>query len=160
MCQAWGRAAPLGRHPEKARDLQDTANSHRRPPLGRRTARTGRTHILGRISSSAGGAWTATRDTLVQARDEAREAKRRFVPPAIMPPSEVQPSRAANAAQDATRDHGWSAAQNCMAESSRAVNPQDTNYCYPDELKQQAQILCCIFGNPFSPATVDPAWSL
>src|SRR4051794_20375180 len=54
---------------------------------------------------------------LLQARDEAREPKRRF-----MPPAHEAASRGANAAQDVTRDTGRSAALNCMAEASRAVN--------------------------------------
>jgi hypothetical protein len=90
---------------------------------------------------------------LIRARDEAREAKRQ-----IMPPAQVVAWRGTCAAQDATRDTGRSAALNCMAESSRAVNLRDTNHCDPTELQQQTPILHCIFGNPFRPVPLSPAW--
>jgi hypothetical protein len=93
------------------------------------------------------------RHRLVQARDEAREAKRQFRVPA-----QPAASRAANAAQDATRDTGRSAASNCLHESSRAVSIQDTNNCDPAELQEQASILRCIFGNPPHPIVVEPSW--
>jgi hypothetical protein len=92
------------------------------------------------------------RDRLDRARDDAREAKRLF-----MPPAQVIAWRAACAAQDATRHSGRSAALNCMAESSRAVNVRDTNHCDPAELQQQPRILRCIFGPlPFRPVTLAP----
>jgi hypothetical protein len=90
---------------------------------------------------------------LIRAKDEAREAKRLF-----MPPAQRAAWRGACAAQDATRDTGRSTALNCMAESSRAVNVQDTNHCNPSELQQQAAILRCIFGNPFQLAILDTFW--
>jgi hypothetical protein len=94
------------------------------------------------------------RGRLVRARDEAREAKQQFVTPTL----QVVAWRAATAAQDATRDTGRSAGWNCMAETSRAVNPQDTNHCDPGELRQQAHILRCIFGNPLRPAILEATW--
>jgi hypothetical protein len=94
------------------------------------------------------------RGSLVRARDEAREAKRQFVTPS----QQVVAWRAACAAQDATRDTGRSACLNCMSETSRAVNVQDTNHCDPGELQQQAHILRCIFGNPFRLAILDATW--
>ncbi len=97
-------------------------------------------------------------DQLIRARDEARTAKGQFLPVSILPHSELAARRAANAAQDATRESGWSAASNCMAESARAVNPQDTNYCDPLELRHQTLILRCIFGYPFRPVALDPGW--
>src|SRR4051812_9384334 len=60
------------------------------------------------------------RGRLIRARDRAREAKQQFISP-----RQVSAWRAAGAAQDATRDTGRSAASNCIAEASRAVNCQD-----------------------------------
>jgi hypothetical protein len=93
------------------------------------------------------------RDRLIQTRDDAREAKRQF-----MPPAQVVAWRAACAAQDVTRDTGRSAASNCVAETARAMNIRDTNCCDPAELQQQAAIFRCIFGNPFYLVTLDPTW--
>ncbi len=87
-----------------------------------------------------------SRERLVRARDEAREAKQRFVSP-----QQVVAWRAAGAAQDATRDTGRSAAMNCIAETPRAIDvDNEDNYDSP-EFRVQAVILKCIFGNPFRP---------
>jgi hypothetical protein len=94
------------------------------------------------------------RAKLVAARDWAREAKSRFTeidrPPAWR--------RASSAAFDATRDTGRSAAYNASAEASRALNILDDNTCEPGELREQANLLRCLAGNPFRPATINPAW--
>lgn len=92
------------------------------------------------------------RKRLVQARDEASEAKRQFVTP-----TQVVDWRAACAAQDATRDTGRSAGSNCSSEASRAVNLGDTNYCDPAEQQQQTHILRCIYGSLFRRSALDPA---
>src|SRR6516225_1300377 len=95
----------------------------------------------------------ADRERLILARGEAREAKQQYLPTEL-----AVKRRAANAAQDATRDTGRSAALNCMAETSRAVNDRDTNYCNPAEMHVQAVLLHDIFGNRFRPATLNSAW--
>src|SRR4051794_175340 len=66
----------------------------------------------------------AGRERLVAARDEAREAERRFPVPA-----QVRGWRAAGAVQDATRDSARGAALNSAAESCRAMDEGDTNHC-------------------------------
>lgn len=93
------------------------------------------------------------RERLVAARDEAREVKR-FLK--SLPRTSID--RAANAAFDVTRDTGSSAANNASAEAARALNFEDGNVCNPGELREQANLFRCIFGNPFRPATLDPAW--
>jgi hypothetical protein len=67
-------------------------------------------------------------------------------------------SRAANAAKDATRVPGWNAARNCWLETSRAINPQDTNYCDPSETPKQADLLRDLFGNLFRPIIMNSTW--
>jgi hypothetical protein len=93
------------------------------------------------------------RERLVAARDEAREAKRRFHVPAQVPAW-----RSAGAVQDATRDNARSAALNCVAESGRAMNVGDTNHWDADAMYSPVALLRCIVGNPFRPEAGDPAW--
>jgi hypothetical protein len=93
------------------------------------------------------------RERLVAARDEARQAKRRFRAPA-----QVRAWRAAGAVQNATRDNARSAALNCAAESGRAMNAGDTNYWDADAMRSRAALLRCIVGNPFRPEAENPAW--
>jgi hypothetical protein len=93
------------------------------------------------------------RERLVAARDEAREAKRRFPVPA-----QVRAWRAAGAVQDATRDMARSAALNSAAESGRAMDAGDTNHRDVEAMRSRAALLRCIVGNPFRPETEDPAW--
>ena len=93
------------------------------------------------------------RERLVAARDAAREAKRRFPVPA-----QVRAWRAANAAQNVTRDTARSAALNSAAESGRAMDAGDTNHWDPDAMRSRAALLRCIIGNPFRPEAGDPAW--
>ncbi len=96
------------------------------------------------------------RDRLIWARDEARVVKRLF---ATANRNRARGSRGANAAQDVTRDTGISAALNCMAEASRAVNTHDTNECDDRELREQAVLLRDLFGPlPFRPVAHDPSW--
>lgn len=94
------------------------------------------------------------RVTLLEARDEARQAKQLR--------SHSDPvGLATSAAFDATRDTGRSAAENCLAEASRAVSEVDTNHCDETELQKQADLLRDIVGNPFHPVALDPlllAW--
>ena len=92
------------------------------------------------------------RERLIQARDQAREAKQ------FVGPGQVVAWRVAGAAQDATTDTGRSAALNCMAETSRAISVRDTNQCDPAELQQQSSVLRCILGNPIHSVALDPAW--
>jgi hypothetical protein len=93
------------------------------------------------------------RERLVAARDEAREAKRRFPGPA-----QVWERRAAGAVQDATRDMARSAALNSAAESGRAMDAGDTNHWDAEAMRSRAALLRCIVGNPFRPEAKDPAW--
>jgi hypothetical protein len=95
----------------------------------------------------------AGREHLVAARDEAREVKKMLAWPAPAPAR-----RAAYAAFDTTRDTGNSAANNAPYEAAGALNLEDENRCEQGELRQQANLLRCIFGNPFRPVTLDPAW--
>jgi hypothetical protein len=95
----------------------------------------------------------ADRERLIAARDDAREAKRRFTAPAQVPAW-----RAAGAVQDATRDNARSAALNCVAESGRAMDAGDTNHWNADAMRSGAKLLRCIVGNPFRPEAGDPAW--
>ena len=95
----------------------------------------------------------ADRHRLDEAAGGAREAKRQF----MMPLHDLA-SRAANAAQDATRNSARSAAFNCMAQTSRAMNSQDTNHCNEAEIQRQVLLLRCIVGNPFRPTTLEPSW--
>ncbi len=99
---------------------------------------------------------------LIGARDEARDVKRQFranyAERQFLEPADAVVLRAAGAAQDVTRDTGMSAAINCYCETSRAMNMEDTNDCNPAELRQQALLVQCIFGNPFKPAFLDPSW--
>ena len=95
------------------------------------------------------------RERLVAARDEAREAKRRFPIPA-----QVRAWRAAGAVQDATRDNARSAALNCVAESGRAMDTGDTNHWDADAMRSRATLLRCIVGNPFRPEVQDPSWMI
>jgi hypothetical protein len=96
----------------------------------------------------------ANHKDLIEARDEAREAKQQFK----WPIGPATACRAAGAAQDATRDFDRSAAIMCVANASRAMCERDTNNCDEGELKQQAGLLRDIFGNPFRPITFDPSW--
>jgi hypothetical protein len=96
---------------------------------------------------------TVGRDQLVEARDAAREAKRRFHGPA-----QVHAWRAANAAQDVTRDNARSAALNSVAEVCRAMNAHDTNHFDGESLRRGAALLRCIFGNPFAVEAMNPKW--
>jgi hypothetical protein len=98
------------------------------------------------------------REQLVRARGQAREAKGSLFMRYYLVPAHASSWRAAGAAQDATRDTGSSSAANCVVETSRAVNVQDTNYCDPAELQEQAVLIRCIFGNRFRPVALDPAW--
>ncbi len=91
---------------------------------------------------------------LINARDEAREAKQQFKWP-VGPPTAF---RAAGAAQDAVRDSDRGAARNCASETARALSEQDTNYCDAGELAHQLILLRDIFGNPFRLVIVDPSW--
>jgi hypothetical protein len=93
------------------------------------------------------------RERLVAARDEAREVKGILTGPYQSPFQ-----RAANAAFDATRDTGGSAANNVSAEAARAVHYEDHNYRDEDESRQQTDLLRCIFGNPFRTVSLDPVW--
>lgn len=93
------------------------------------------------------------RDRLVAARDGAREAKAEF-----LDPTQTHVWRAANAAQDVTRDNARSAALNSVAEVCRALNPIDTNQWNADSMRARADLLRCIIGNPFQPERGDPAW--
>ena len=81
------------------------------------------------------------REHLVAARDMARDAKNQFAFP-----GPAMSRRAANAAQDVTRDTGRSAALNTSAEACRAMNARDTNHFDPCESKKQASILRDIIG--------------
>jgi hypothetical protein len=93
------------------------------------------------------------RERLVLARDEAREVK-----VILSGPSQTPFQRAANAAFDATRDTGRSASGNAPYEAARALNFEDHNHCKEGELRQQSDLLRCIFGNPFHPFFLDSAW--
>ena len=96
----------------------------------------------------------ADRAQLLHARDEAREAKRLFKFSA----KEHHCRRAANAAQEVTRDAAASAAFNASVESSRALSIQDHNCCSGTELQQQTIMLRDIVANPFAPSRpIDPA---
>jgi hypothetical protein len=91
------------------------------------------------------------REGLVASRDEAREVKK-----VLRGPFQTPNQRAANAAFDATRDNGRSAAYNAAAEASRALSFADHNYCDAGELLEHANLLRRIFGNPFRLLTLDP----
>jgi hypothetical protein len=93
------------------------------------------------------------RGRLVSARDDAREVKRN-----LRGPSQTPFQRAANAAFDATRDTGSSASNNAPYEAARALHFEDHNHCEEGELRQQASLLRCIFGNPFLPVSLNPTW--
>jgi hypothetical protein len=93
------------------------------------------------------------RQQLIAARDGAREAKMQLL---ALPDDHAR--RAANAAQDATRDTARSAALNSVAEVCRAMNAFDTNHFDSDGLRRMASLLRCIVGNPFQPQPRDPAW--
>ena len=93
------------------------------------------------------------RDRLVVARDGARDVK-----VILRSPSQTPFQRAANAAFDATRDTGSSASNNAPYEAARALSFKDHNHCEEGELRQQANLLRCIFGNPFRPVFVHPDW--
>jgi hypothetical protein len=93
------------------------------------------------------------RERLVAARDQAREAKRRFPVPA-----QVRAWRAAGAVQDATRDNARSAALNSAAQSGRAIDAGDTNHWDADAMRSRAALLRCMVGNPYRPEGGDPAW--
>jgi hypothetical protein len=95
----------------------------------------------------------ADRERLVAARDEAREVQKNLISPSQTP---IQ--RAASAAFSATRDTGSSAANNTPYEAARALSFEDHNHCDEGELCQQTRLLRCIFGNPFRPVSLDPAW--
>src|SRR3954453_4538306 len=84
------------------------------------------------------------REGLVAARDEAREAKRRFPVPA-----QVREGRAACAVQDEPRDKARSVALNSAAESGRAMDAGDTKHCDTEPMRSRAALLRCIVGNPF-----------
>ena len=84
------------------------------------------------------------RERLVAARDEASEVKT-----ILQGPSQTPNERAANSAFDLTRDTGRSATYNAAAEAARARSVEDRNYCDLRELREQANLLRCIFGNPF-----------
>ena len=45
-----------------------------------------------------------------------------------------------------------------LDEAARALHFEDHNDCDEGELRQQAHLLRCIFGNPFRPVALDPAW--
>ena len=95
----------------------------------------------------------ADRARLIAARDAARDAKCAFVSL-----TQSRQDRAANAAFDATRDTGRSAASNALHEAARALSFEDHNQCDGGELRQQARLVRCIFGNPSRPTAFDPAW--
>jgi len=85
---------------------------------------------------------------LLKARDDARKAQQR-----LLTSEAIVAWRAANAAQNATRDTGRSAAANSLADAARAMNPADTNQFNVVELRGQTQIFRCVFGNPFRTET-------
>jgi len=92
---------------------------------------------------------------LMSARYEAGLAKQHTSHPSRASTSNW---RAANAAQDSTRDRGWHAAMNCVLESSRAINPHDTNHCDPREMPRQADLLRDLLGpSAFRSIVIDPA---
>ncbi len=93
------------------------------------------------------------RENLVLARDEAREVKG-----ILSGPSQTLFRRAANAAFDTTRDTGSSASNNAPYEAARALNFEDHNRCDEGELRQQADLIRCIFGNPFRLVFLDSVW--
>jgi hypothetical protein len=93
------------------------------------------------------------RDRLVAARDEAREVKG-----VLQKPFQTPFQRAANAAFDATRDTGGSASGNAPNEAARALSFNNHNHCEEGELRQQSNLLRCIFGNPFRLVFLDSAW--
>jgi hypothetical protein len=91
-----------------------------------------------------------SRQRLVAARDGAREAKL-----ILRSPSQTSNERAANAAFNAARDTGWSAACNSFSEAARALNVEDHNHFEEGELCRQASLVRCIFGNAFRPLSLD-----
>jgi hypothetical protein len=93
------------------------------------------------------------RERLIAMRDEARDVKG-----ILHGPTQTPFKRAANAAFDATRDTGSSAANNTPYEAARALNFEDHNLCEEGEVRQQAHLLRCIFGNPFRPVVLDSAF--
>jgi hypothetical protein len=96
----------------------------------------------------------ASREQLVQARDEAREARRRLITP-----RQPYAWRAASVALDAVRDTASSAVLNAMSEAARVCNQENHNNEFPPEQERQADLLKCIFGNPIrAKPAIDPAW--
>jgi hypothetical protein len=93
------------------------------------------------------------RERLVGARDEAREVKA-----SLHGQTQTPFQRAANAAFDATRETGGSAATNAAAEAARALSIENHDYFDLGERREQANLLRCIFGNPFRSESLDPAW--
>lgn len=86
----------------------------------------------------------ADRRQLLRARDAATEAKLKF-----NAPDQIVARRAASAVQHVTRNNAANATLCGVADSSRAVNLEDTNHFNPSESEQQANLLRCIVGNPF-----------
>ena len=93
------------------------------------------------------------RENLVLARDKAREVKG-----ILNGPTQTPFQRAANAAFDTTRDTGSSASKNAPYEAARALNFDDHNRFDEGELRQQAHLIRCIFGNPFRLVFLDSVW--
>jgi hypothetical protein len=68
--------------------------------------------------------------------------------------------RAANAALGTCASYDWQAAYIAMRESAQALNRVNANDYDRVELEYQANLLRCVFGNPFRPITMNPAWKV
>lgn len=65
---------------------------------------------------------------------------------------------AAKAAVATCAPTDWQAAFNAMRAAARAANTVDAESSDAGELRHQATILRCVFGNPCRPVAFDPGW--
>jgi hypothetical protein len=70
-------------------------------------------------------------------------------------PHRLHAARAAIATCGST---DWHAAVNAMREAAQAMNVTRPDRCDPADLRHQSALLRDLFGNPFHPVVLDPAW--